>query len=469
MEILTFVRMILARWRIVLATAVVLAVLATAFGLSRPPSYSATAQVLVDVRSPDTIPVGQGDVQPAEQLSSDYVATQVDVLSSDRVALAVVDLLGLTTNPAALSQFRAAGGQGSPAMFFANLIRHHVKFKPSPGSRVISVIARALSPQDASQLANAFVNAYKQVDLDLQIDPARQASSWYDERAKDLLDQLQQAQEKLAAERQRLGVAADAEATDAEAQRWASLSGQTALAQSAQSVANARTLGGALPDALASPVVQRIQGDLAAAEAQRRALSATVGPNNPDYIQISRQVDELKRQLDEQEKIIARGVATSAAQSDQSVGRLSNDLKSEKERVIISNAARNSLNGLQQEVESLKLIYNEVVAKRAQASLLGSGNQTNVSVLAYAVPPPKPSGVHTAALTVLGLVMGVILGAVIALAMEFFDQRIRGASDAEAWLHIPNLGQIRSSRQSSPTRLLPRFPLQLPRQAGFKS
>jgi uncharacterized protein involved in exopolysaccharide biosynthesis len=467
MGILTFVRMILARWKIVLASAVLIAVLATAYGLIRPPSYSATAQVLVDVRTPDTIPVGEGEVQPAEQLSSDYVSTQVDVLRSDKVALTAVDILGLTTNPAALAQFRAAGGVGSPAKFFADLIRQHLKFTPSPGSRVITVTAKALSPQDASQLANAFVNAYRRVNLDLQIDPARQASTWYDERAKDLLDQLDVAQSKLADERLRLGVAAEAAGSDAESQRWNALSAQIAQAQTAQSVANVRTSGGALPDALASPVVQRLQGDLASAEAQRRALSATAGPNNPEYIQISRQVDELRRQLDEQEKIIARSVATSAAQSDQSVNKLAADLKSEKSRVIASNAARNSLNGLQQEVESLKLIYNEVVAKRAQASLLGSGTQTNVSVLAYAVPPVRPSGAPVVMLAVLGLILGAVLGAACALALEFVDQRMRAPSDAEAWLHIPNLGQIRTTRSPSTVRRLPRLQRQLPRQAGF--
>jgi uncharacterized protein involved in exopolysaccharide biosynthesis len=468
MEMLTFVRMILARWQIVLAGSLLVGVLLTAFSLVKPPNYAATAQVLVEVRTPDTIPVGEGQVAPAEQLSSDYVSTQVDVLRSDRVALAAVDILGLTTNPEALAQFRQAGGMGSPAKFFADVIRKHMKFTPSPGSRVISVTANALTPQDASQLANAFVNAYRRVTLDLQVDPARQASAWYDERAKDLLDQLNDAQAKLAAERLRLGVAADAEVTDAEAQRWNALSAQIAAAQSAQSVANVRTSGGALPDALASPVVQRIQGDLAAAEAQRRALSATAGPNNPDYIQISRQVEELKRQLDEQEKVIAHGVATAAAQSDQSVGRLTANLKAEKSRVIASNAARNSLNGLQQQVDSLKLIYNTVVAKRAQSSLLGSGNQTNVSVLAYAVPPTHASGIPTIILSLAGLIFGAVLGAACALAMEFFDQRIRGPSDAEAWLRIPNLGQIRTVRSaSSSIRLLPRFQRQLPRQAGF--
>jgi uncharacterized protein involved in exopolysaccharide biosynthesis len=468
MEILTFVRMILARWQIVLLSAILIGVLALAFGLVKPPTYSATAQVLVDVRTPDTIPVGDVDTQPAEQLSTDYVSTQVDVLSSDRVALAAVDLLGLTTNQEALAQFRAAGGVGSPAKFFADALRKHLKFTPSPGSRVISVIAREPTPQAASQIANAFVNAYRQVNLDLQVDPARQASTWYDERAKDLLEQLDQAQAKLAAERQQLGVASDLVVPDAEAQRWNSLSAQVAQAQSAQSVANVRTKDGALPDALASPVVQRIQGDLAAAQAQQRALSATAGPNNPDYIQISRQVDELKRQLDEQEKLVAHSVAASAAQSNETVGRLAADLKSEKSRVIASNAARDSLNGLQQEVDSLKLIYNQVVAKRAQASLLGSGNQTNVSVLTYASPPVKPAGIPVAIVTILGVIVGAMLGAGMALALEFFDQRMRGPSDAEAWLHIPNLGEIRPVRSSSPMRLLPKIQHQLPRPAGVK-
>ena len=81
-----------ARWRIMLAVflGVVLTVLAGV--LLMPKKYTASAAVLVDVKSPDPI---AGMVFPA-MMTPGYMATQMDLIQSERVARGAVRALRLT-------------------------------------------------------------------------------------------------------------------------------------------------------------------------------------------------------------------------------------------------------------------------------------------------------------------------------------------------------------------------------------
>ena len=78
---------------------IVLAVLIVSLILPR--QYKAVTSVVVDVKSPDPI---AGMVLPAMAMPG-YMATQVDIINSDRVAQKVVSLLKLDQSPAVQAQW----------------------------------------------------------------------------------------------------------------------------------------------------------------------------------------------------------------------------------------------------------------------------------------------------------------------------------------------------------------------------
>ncbi|MDP0919638.1 hypothetical protein Q6272_31830, partial [Klebsiella pneumoniae] len=71
-------------------------------------------------------------------------------------------------------------------------------------------------PRFAAAIANAFVAAYNETTLELKVDPARQYSSFFDLRAKEARDQLEQAQAKLSQFQAETGVIAVDERLDVE-------------------------------------------------------------------------------------------------------------------------------------------------------------------------------------------------------------------------------------------------------------
>jgi len=69
-----------------------------------PKQYTATTSLVIDVRSPDPI---------SAMFRPGNMATQEDIIKSDRVAQRVIKVLGLQDNQAAQQQWQqATGGQG---------------------------------------------------------------------------------------------------------------------------------------------------------------------------------------------------------------------------------------------------------------------------------------------------------------------------------------------------------------------
>src|SRR6476469_10743487 len=91
--------------------------LARAWVMLRPNYYTARAPILVDIRSQD--PLAQPNYQSIVPAS--YMATQIDIARSDRVAERVVEMLGMDKDPKAVEDWKkATGGRGSLKAWLAS-------------------------------------------------------------------------------------------------------------------------------------------------------------------------------------------------------------------------------------------------------------------------------------------------------------------------------------------------------------
>ena len=95
-----FLLILRARWLVGLAVLLVVVATTVAVSLVLPKQYSSATSVLIDVKSPDPI---LGVTLPT-LVTPGYMATQVDIVTSDRVAQRVVRMLGFDKSAAAVEQ-----------------------------------------------------------------------------------------------------------------------------------------------------------------------------------------------------------------------------------------------------------------------------------------------------------------------------------------------------------------------------
>lgn len=446
-------KLILGRWPIVLIAMLLGFVAAVGWAKLSTKVYRASAQVIVSVRAPETL----GTQSLADQLSPDYLSTQLDVIQSDRVAAAVVQKLHLASNLKTAASFGWSGRAGSVEQFLAQRLKGSLRVEAGAGmSRVIAISFSSSDPQFAAAIANSFAQAYQEISLDLQAEPARATAEWYQNRVQQQQAELAAAQARVSAKQRELSVTgSNPQQPSADESRLLGLSTQLAVAQAEDAATRAR-VGSPLPASLANPVVQNLQADLARLEAQRQQLSVTAGPNNPDYRQIVSQIAGLRQQLATQRALVQNSQQQAAAQSGAAVAQLTAALAGQKRRMIDTKTDLDQVDLLQQDVKARQAVYDQMAARRSQLDLLGESEQSNVAILSPAVPPTDAIWPKTTIMAAGGALVGGLVGALAALGLGLLNQRLRGPKDFETWLGIVNLGSVRLA-PPAPYRLVGRY------------
>lgn len=431
-------------WVVLLALAVTVAT-TVVVSLILPKSYTATATLVVDAKAKDPV---TGIMLPAQMLPG-YLATQVDIMRSQNVALRVVQGLKLADNPQVRADFMAdTEGRGSIQHWLADLMLKKLEVEPSRESSVIRVSFSGTDPQFAAIVANAFAQAYIQTNLDLKVEPARQTTAWFETKIASLRTNLEEAQARLSQYQREHGLVASDESLDVETARLAELSSQLVAAQSAtyDSLSRQKQSGESLPDVMNSPVVAGLRADLARAESKLSELAEKVGTNHPQYQSASAEVESLRAKLDSEISTAAKGVSATARAAMQREGDLRSSLAAQRAKVLQLKKQRDDLTVLLRDVENAQRAYDTALQRYTQTSLEAENTQTDIAILNPATPPIEPSSPKLVLNTILAVFLGGLLGIGLAFLMEMIDRRVRSGEDLAAILGIPVLGELGRNR-----------------------
>jgi polysaccharide biosynthesis transport protein len=444
MTLQQFLQILLARRWVALGTLLATVAVTVVVSLLLPPTYRAETAVVIDVKSPDPI---AGMVLPALAMPG-YMATQVDIINSDRVARKVVRTLGMDKNPTVIEDWReATEGKGNIEAWLAELLQKKLDVKPSRESNVISIAFKAGDPAFAAAVANAVANAYIDTNIELKADPARQYAGWFEIRSKELRTNLDKAQKRLVDYQQQHGILAGDERIDSETQRLNELQGQLVLAQSQSAeVTGKRNSAGrdSLPDVMQSSIVQALKADVARADARLQDLSSKLGANHPQLQATQSEFIALKRKLAEEISRVSDSVNTAGRISKSKEAEIRANIEIVRQRILALKQNRGEIHTLEQEVENAQKAYDAVALRVSQSSLESQTQQTNVSVLSPAEEPVKPHSPKLLLNTLLAVFLGTLLGVGAALAMELADRRIRSREDLKQTLGLPILAELKA-------------------------
>lgn len=393
-----------------------------------PRQYVATASLVFDFR-PDPV---AGAVMPGAGLPG-YLNTQADILQSDRVAIRAVKLLKLSQNPEAVDSWKEATGGKTPLEnYYAQLLLAGLQVKPGKGTNVLSLTYTATDGQFAAAVANAFAQAFVDVNVELRVEPARQYASWFDDRLKVLRADLERAQAKLSAYQQQKGIVITDERLDAETSRLNALMTQLTEIEGVKATVASRqkNSGGQYsPDVMESTVIQGLRAEIAKAEARLAELDATQGRNHPQFRQAQAQVNGLKQQMAEEMRQAAGATATAGRVASQKEVELKNAVDEQKKRLLELRAERDAMAILVRDVESAQRAYDAVAQRISLSQLESQMQQSNVSILSPAIEPDEPAKPRILVNILASIVAGGLFGLGAALGLEKLDRLARTPED----------------------------------------
>jgi len=365
-----------ARFSLILFTLVLTFVSALVFTKLQPYRYIATTSLVLNFDG--STPFEQISM-PASQ-SSNYIATQLDIISSQSVSLRVVENLKLEDNTALNRMLlQEADASRSIKVRLANVLSKHLSVQPSRDSRVVDISFTFTDPDLAAQMANAFADAYIQTNLELSMEPAARSVVWFDDQIKVFRKRLEVAQKRLTDFQQEQGIVMIDERLDTETNRLNELSKNYTEAQAETYDVKSRQLG----------------------------------ENHPEYVRAIKREQSLLSSLEEQ-----------------------------KRKFLQIKQQRDELDVLAREVETERQAYEAMLKRYYETKLESQFNQTNIAILNKAEPPLTPSSPNLPLNIVLSIFLGGVIGFVLAFLAEIFDRRVRSEEDIDELLGTRLMAQV---------------------------
>ena len=324
------------RWRIFAVVAIVTFTVAAALILMMPWKYEAVARVKIDP-SPSAA-LGQ---MSGERPDQNIFDTEVNVMRSRDIALAVVDRLKLASDPAFTKGMKPLPATATQAQRekrdteLADRLLGKLSTARDKMTYIVNVGFTASDPRLAADVANAFANEYIAYSVGRRTGTASRETSYLDQRLAALNQQAMQADARLAQYRAQTGIVSggDSTVTDQQisplASQLATAESEAAAAQARLRVARAQIASGGI-DAVSAVLNSQVIADLRSQRAQviqrQGEVVARYGPRHPENIKVTEQLTALDKQIKDEANRIIGGLESEANAAQARAASLRGDM-----------------------------------------------------------------------------------------------------------------------------------------------
>lgn len=442
------------RRRLWLFLAVVGAVLGLValYTLTRPEIYTASASVLIEPRQPEVLT--SDPVAPKIASDTNVIDTEVEILSSRRLAGRVADALKLET----WEQFADAkpeppvAGDAPGTHPLAGAVLARMDIRRSGLTYLIDITARAESPELAAALANEYARQYLAQQQEMKSGTSENAQEFLQTRLVELRRNAAEADAALQNYMIRNGLMSAEGATMAEQEvsvlNQEISAARAALAEKQGQLAAARTRvgqggGGAeVPAALQSGTVAQLRAREAELTGEVARLENRLGDEHPELRRARGELVDIRSQIQQQINRVMSSLESDVEAARSRVASLEASQSRARGALVANSSAQAGFLQLERDAKAARQIYDTFLARaqdvEAQAGLI----RPDASIEALARVPVLPSSPSYPLAAVGGLTLALILGLAAIAAAEYLDARIRTRADVEKRLGLAYLGAI---------------------------
>ncbi|MCG2840234.1 Wzz/FepE/Etk N-terminal domain-containing protein [Sandaracinobacter sp. RS1-74] len=441
MSLIQFLRILLARWKMILGTALACTLVASTIAMLLPKRYPATARVLLEIGRPDPV---TGEVVSGRDRG--YVRTQVELIKDMRVAGQVVDRLGLASAPGSIAAYEATGrteADGGIRAWLGQQIINNTDAGVVSGSSILQISYQSSDPERAKQVVGLLREAYIDQSLRFRTDAAGRSGEWYREQAEKAREALAASERELAAFMGQNEIVV-VNGMDSESAKLAALQASLQQARGMQSSTDAAVAGRLAND----PVADQLQVQLATIEDELALAGARLGAQHPSYKALQARRNTVANQLAQARSKSQQGVSALAGAANRSVAQLETQVAQQEKVVLQRKPVLDEFIRLNREVELKRQQYERASARTDELLLQADVSEAGLVMLGDPVASRTPSYPKVNLIVGLAAFFGLALGTLAAIIAEFIARRVRGYEDLAYAAGVPVLVTVGSSKPS---------------------
>ncbi|MCK1573662.1 polysaccharide biosynthesis tyrosine autokinase [Bradyrhizobium sp. 174] len=420
------------------------------------PQFTSTASMVIDTRKVQLFQ--QQSVLGDIAIDSATVETQVEILKSENISLAVIRDLHLIEDP----EFTGTGGgvlgsvvdfvgglfsDGHASSEFEQTRKALERFEKNRTIKrlgltyVMEIGYTSKDPQKAAKVANAIADAYIVDQLEAKYQATRRASVWLQDRIKELRTQASAAQ-KAVVDFKTANNIVDTGGRLMNEQQLAEVNSQLIMAHAATAEAKARLdrmndiqkqeiPDANVADALKNDTIVKLRGQYVDMASKESIWAMKYGSDHLAAVNLRRQMAEIKKNILDELKRIQESYKSDydiAVTREESIkGSLANVVSESQ----LTNQAQVQLRELESNAQSYQAMYDNFLQRYMESVQQQSFPITEARVISAATQPLKKSYPKSLIVLAGSLFGGLILAFGAAMARELTDKVFRTTGQVE--------------------------------------
>jgi succinoglycan biosynthesis transport protein ExoP len=446
-----------------------------AYCFTTPPSYTARATMVIDTRKVQAFQQQStlGDLT----IDAGAVQTQVEVLKSQNISLAVIKQQNLIDDPEFTG--RGTGLFGAVADTIDNLFNAKDNRSEAELTRralsafearrmvdrvgityVMEISFLSLDPNKAARIANAIVDAYIVDQLEAKYQATQRASNWLQARIGELRTQASSADKAVVDFKDKNNILNTGGRLMNE-QQLSEINSQLVLAHASTTEARARyeqiqevmkqaVPDGSMADALKSEVIIKLRGqylDLAGREA---IWSNKYGANHQATINLRNQMQELRHNIADEMQKIAESYKNDLQIAEAREQSITNSLAGAVSASQMTNQAQVQLRELESNSQSYRSMYDNFLQRYMESVQQQSFPISEARLISPATRPLKKSEPNIPLVMSVTMLCGMLGGFGVALFRELSDRVFRSGKQVEDILQVNCLATLPKVKSAAP-------------------
>jgi succinoglycan biosynthesis transport protein ExoP len=437
-----------------------------------PASYVGQALLVIDTHKGQLF-----QQQPLSDLSIDSatVDTQIAVLTSENIALAVVKKLNLDKDkeftspraglmgtiigfaklllpPGAPPIVATAAPADDPLVRSAlGTLQTHMWVRRVGLTYAIEIGYQSLNPERAAQVANAIADAYVDDALEAKYETTRRAGGWMQDRLKELREQSADAERAVVDFKARHNIV-DTGGRLMNEQQLTELN--TALIQGRATTAEAKarlervqqilsndnpdpasSATATVTDTLHNEVITKLRQQYLDLAAKESDWSTRYGAKHLAVVNLRNQMQEIRHSIVDELRRIAE-----TYKSDYEIAKSRQESIQSSLDTIVSqsqtmNEAQVTLHNLESSAQTFRTLYDNFLQRYMESVQQQSFPITDARLITHATPPSGKNSPRSTMVLVLAAFGGLMVGVGIGLFREISDQVFRTATQVEERLN----------------------------------
>lgn len=421
------------------------------------PKFMATATIFIDNRKYQMF---QHQTMVGDTSIDSYaLESQIEILKSENIALAVVRKLHLTDD-AEFGSPRPGllGTLVGPSQVISDFARERralavlasqLTARRIGPTYVIEISFKSSNAERAATVANAIADAYINDQLEEKYEATRRASVWLQDRLKELSDQATDAQRTVIEFKVKNNIVDAGNGRTMNEQRVSELNTQLISARQRTSETKARlaridelnganvgdaTIDAAVTDALKIDVFTKLRTQYLERENREREWSARYGPDHLASVNLRNQMREIRNSIRDELKRVTETYRNEYELAKDYEDSLKRELSQAMSQAETTNQARVTLHELESAAQTYRSLYDNFLQRYMESVQQQSFPITEARLITKATPPAQKDFRKT----FLGLaavpIGGLFLGFGLAFFRELMDCVFRTEEQVETLL-----------------------------------